>query len=61
VFLNHVQTSSKNAKNQPKIVSKAKSVFTLAPTTGGGNIRPAKANFFSFDFAFLAEMWPARH
>jgi len=26
-----------------------------------GHIRPAKANFFSFDFAFLTEMWPARH
>jgi len=35
--------------------------------TGGGNIRPAghirpaKANSFSFDFASLTEMWPARH
>ncbi len=34
---------------------------------GGGNIRPAghirpaRANFFSFDFASLTEMWPARH
>jgi len=36
-------------------------------TPGGGNIRPAshirpaKANFFSFDCAFLTEMWPERH
>ncbi len=41
------------------------SLMCMSP--GGGNIRPAghnrpaKANFFSFDFAFLTEMWPARH
>jgi len=37
-------------------------VFVQGRTrAGGGNIRPLKANFFSFDFAFLTEMWRARH
>ncbi len=42
-------------------------LYLLCCCVGGGNIRPAghirpaKANFFSFDFTFLTEMWPARH
>jgi len=41
--------------------------FSKDLRSGGGNIRPAghirpaKSNFFSFDFAFLTEMWPATH